>query len=65
MRKSILLLASIALAVLLAGGVALAAALSSQPDAHTVQTDGTVWAILRVGDRVYIGGSFTSVSGKP
>ncbi len=65
MRKTALLLASMALAVLLACGVALAAALSDQPDAATVQTDGTVWAILRVGDRVYIGGSFTSVAGKP
>jgi len=65
MRKTILLLASMALAVLLGSGVALAAALSSQPDAGTAQTNGQVRAILGVGDKIYIGGTFTSVAGEP
>ena len=30
-----------------------------------MQTDGAVRTILRVGSKVYIGGSFTSVAGKP
>src|SRR5215217_6794390 len=67
MRRVILLLASMSLAVLLAcGGVAFAAALSSQPkNAPIVQTNDTVWTSLRVGDTVYLGGAFTSVNGKP
>src|SRR5215204_5215721 len=67
MRRVILLLASMSLAVLLAcGGVVFAAALSSQPkNAPIVQTNDTVWASLRVGDTVYLGGAFTSVNGKP
>jgi trimeric autotransporter adhesin len=55
----------IGVALLLASGVALAAALRSSPDPRTVQTDGAVRTILRVGSKVYIGGSFTSVAGKP
>lgn len=35
----------------------------STPDAGVVQTDGRVSAILRVGDRVYLGGSFQHVNG--
>src|SRR5215208_7161885 len=65
MRRIVLLLIMIGLALLLASGVALAAALSSSPDPRTVQTDGAVRTILRVGSKVYIGGSFTSVAGKP
>src|SRR5215207_2515176 len=67
MRRVILLLASMSLAVLLACGVAFAAALSSQPKnaGSTVHTNDTVWTSLRVGDRVYLGGAFTSVNGKP
>ena len=38
---------------------------AQQPDPRTVQTDGAVRTILRVGSKVYIGGSFTSVAGKP
>jgi hypothetical protein len=66
MRRIVLLLASVSSAVLLACGVAFAAAVSSQPkNAHTVHTNDTVWTSLRVGDRVYLGGAFTSVNGKP
>jgi hypothetical protein len=67
MRRVVLLLASMSLAVLLACGVAFAAAMSSQPKnaRSTVHTNDTVWTSLRVGDRVYLGGAFTSVNGKP
>jgi trimeric autotransporter adhesin len=65
MRRIVLLLTMIGVGLLLASGVALAAALSSGPDTPTVQTDGAVRTILRVGSKVYIGGSFTSVAGKP
>jgi hypothetical protein len=65
MRRIVLLLIMIGVALLLASGVALAAALSSRPDPRTVQTDGAVRTILRVGSKIYIGGSFTSVAGKP
>src|SRR5215217_2357602 len=65
MRRIFLLLIMIGVALLLASGVALAAALSSSPDKRTVQTDGAVRTILRVGSKIYIGGSFTSVAGEP
>jgi hypothetical protein len=66
MRRIFLVLAAISLAVLLACGVAFAAAQRSQPkNAPTVHTNDTVWTTLRVGDRVYLGGDFTSVNGKP
>ena len=67
MRRVVLLLASMSLAVLLACGVAFAAAVSNQPNnaRSTVHTNDTVWTSLRVGDRVYLGGAFTSVNGKP
>ena len=62
MKRSVLLLSSMALAVLLASGVALAA-VSGAPDPGTINTDGRVSAVLAVGDRVYLGGSFTHVDG--
>ena len=62
MRRFVLLLASLAVAVLLAGGVA-SAALSNLADAGTVDADGQVRAILEVGDRVYLGGDFTHING--
>ncbi len=67
MRRTVLLLVSMSLAVLLACGVAFAAAVSSsQPnDARPVHTNDTVWTVLRVGGKVYLGGDFTSVNGKP
>jgi hypothetical protein len=48
--------------LLAVGGVALAAP-GSVPDAGTAQVDGRVWAILRLGDRVDLGGDFTHVNG--
>jgi hypothetical protein len=66
MRRIVLVLTAMSLAVLLACGVALAAAQRSQPkNAPTVHTNDTVWTTLRVGDRIYLGGAFTSVNGKP
>ena len=57
MRRIVLPLASVSLAVLLSCGVAFAAARRSQPkNARTVHTNDTVWTSLRVGDRVYLGG---------
>jgi hypothetical protein len=63
MRRTVLLLACTALAVLLACGVALAA-VSDTADSGTVNTDGRISAILKVGDRVYLGGNFTQVNGE-
>jgi trimeric autotransporter adhesin len=65
MGRTVLLLASMSLAVLLACGVALAATVGTQPIGPTMKTNGIVWTSLRVGDRVYLGGAFTSVNGKP
>jgi hypothetical protein len=64
MRRTILLLAVMALATLLASGAVLAAtSVSGVPDEGTVQTDGRVSAVLVSGGRVYLGGSFTHVNG--
>jgi hypothetical protein len=63
-RRFILLFASTALGVLLACGVALAA-VSATPDPGTVDASGQVSAILRLGDRVYLGGKFNHVNGEP
>jgi hypothetical protein len=41
------------------------AALNNTPDAGTVQTNGRVWSILVLGDRIYLGGEFTTVNGVP
>jgi hypothetical protein len=51
-----------ALCVLLPALPALAV-VRSVPDASTAQTDGRVSAILRVGDKVYMAGSFQHVNG--
>ena len=64
MRRLGPVFAAVAAAVmLLAVSGAVWATPSSVPDAGTVQTDGRVWAILRMGDRVYLGGDFTHVNG--
>ena len=63
MRRSVLLLASAALAMLLASGVALAA-LSDVPDPDTVGANGRVSDILVVGDTIYLAGSFTQITDK-
>src|SRR5215204_5141286 len=59
MRRSVLLLASMALAMLLACGVALA--LPSETPDKTPMVNGTVRAIEQVGTNVWLGGKFTQV----
>src|SRR5215211_7293223 len=58
MRKTVLLLASMALAMLLACGVALALPSSEKPD-ETPMVNGTVRAIEQVGTNIWVGGKFT------
>ena len=60
MRRTILLLASMALAMLLASGAALAALPSEKPD-DTPMVDGRVRAIEQVGTNIWVGGQFTQV----
>src|SRR5829696_7336349 len=60
MRKTVLLLASMALAMFLACGVALAALPSETPD-ETPMVNGTVRAIEQVGTNIWVGGKFTQV----
>jgi hypothetical protein len=60
MRKSVLLLASMAMAMFLACGVALAALPSETPD-ETLMLNGTVRAIEQVGTNIWVGGKFTQV----
>lgn len=62
MRKSVFILVSTALAVLLASGVAFALAFGNTPDPGTAGTNGRVWDILRAGDRIYLAGRFTEVT---
>ena len=59
MRRTGLLLASMALAMLLASGVALALP-SEMPD-DTPMVDGRVRAIEQVGTNIWVGGQFTQV----
>src|SRR5215204_4290369 len=59
MRRIVLLLASMALAMLLACGVALASP-SETPD-ETPMVNGTVRAIEQVGTNIWVGGKFTQV----
>src|SRR5215207_6467843 len=59
MRRSVLLLASMALAMLLACGVALA--LPSETPDKTPMVNGTVRAIEQVGTNIWLGGKFTQV----
>jgi hypothetical protein len=56
MRRTVLLLASMALAMFLACGVALA--LPSEPD-QTPTVNGTVRTIEQVGTNIWVGGKFT------
>ena len=61
-----MLLLFLGLAVgLLAGQVPALAAPSDIPDAGAVQADGRISAVLRVGDRIYLGGSFQNINGVP
>jgi hypothetical protein len=59
MRRTVLLLASMAVAMLLACGVALALP-SGTPD-QTPMVNGTVRAIKQVGTNIWLGGKFTQV----
>src|SRR5918999_1588914 len=59
MRRIVLLLSSMALAMLLACGVALA--LPSETPDQTPMVNGTVRAIEQVGTNVWLGGKFTQV----
>jgi hypothetical protein len=59
MRRTVLLLASMALALLLASGVALA--LPSETPDQTPMVNGTVRAIEQVGTNIWLGGQFTQV----
>jgi Ca2+-binding RTX toxin-like protein len=62
-RRVVLLLGSIILALLLASGVALAT-LSDLPDQGTPGANGRVSDILASGDTVYMAGSFTQITDK-
>ncbi len=62
MRRIVLLLASMAAALLLASGVALA--LPSETPDQTLMVSGTVRAIEQVGTNVWLGGKFTQVKGR-
>jgi hypothetical protein len=62
MRRTILLLASMALAMLLACGVALA--LPSETPDQTPMVNGTVRAIEQVGTNIWLGGKFTQVKSR-
>ena len=64
MRRLALIIAATALGALLACGAALAA-VGAAPDPGTADVDGRVSAVLRVGGRVYLGGSFSRVDGVP
>src|SRR5918992_798462 len=59
MRRIVLLLASMALAMLLACGVA--QALPSETPDQTPMVNGTVRAIEQVGTNIWVGGKFTQV----
>ena len=59
MRRTVLLLASVALAVVLASGAALA--LPSETPDDTPMLNGPVRAFAQVGDNVWVGGNFSEV----
>jgi Ca2+-binding RTX toxin-like protein len=63
MRHVVLLLASLTLALLLGGGVALAA-LSDLSDPNTPGANGRISDILVSGDTIYLAGSFTQITDK-
>src|SRR5919112_6241165 len=62
MRRIVLMLASMALAMLLACGVALA--LPSETPDQTPMVNGTVRAIEQVGTNIWLGGKFTQVKSR-
>ena len=62
MRRIVLLLSSMALAMLLACGVALA--LPSETPDQTPMVNGTVRAIEHVGTNIWLGGNFSQVKSR-
>jgi hypothetical protein len=60
MRRTVVLLASMAIAMLLASGVALALPSSETPD-NTPMVNGPVRTFAQVGDNIWVGGNFTQV----
>jgi trimeric autotransporter adhesin len=62
MKRFVLIIAATALGVLLTCGAALAA-VSARSDPGTLEVDGRVSAIIRAGDRIYLGGTFLHVNG--
>ena len=60
-----LLLALAAAVALLVCALPAAAAPGDDPDAGVAQTDGRVSDVLRVGGRIYLGGTFQHVNGQP
>lgn len=63
MFRPALLAVAASLCLALTPSVSADVSLSAVPD-HTAAADGRVNAILRVGDTIYIGGSFTSITRK-
>ncbi len=61
MKKSMIVLMVLTVSSLAMAGTALAQ-VSNAPDPGTVQTNGRVSAVLAVGDRVYLAGTFTQVT---
>ena len=53
--------AAVAALALLASGQPAWAAISATPDAQMPGVDGRVWALLRIGDTIYVGGQFKNV----
>jgi hypothetical protein len=64
-RAGLLLASVVAVMLALVPGAWAAPTLVSQTPDATANVDGRVQAITRIGDWLYIGGSFTAVSGRP
>lgn len=66
-RASRLLIVAACAAISLMSPPAFAASLSNAPDqpGYTLSAGGQVHAVARVGDTIYIGGTFSSVNGQP
>jgi hypothetical protein len=63
MRRAIVLLMVMAVALVAGSGVALAYTLIGESaDPGTIGTNGRIWSIVATGDTVYLGGAFTQVT---